>query len=227
MGMTIFILLFSAGMLAILAALLHTKKIPPIIFGSIVGLLFVFDFAVLSLDKIYALHYEQDQSLLEKVATYEASFSAQADLYQKLTELQMNIALEVLTDQPEQFSEREAKQALVWRDDLLQQMQTLGFPESKSQDVARKINAAVHTYLMEQLNQELIRTLGHRTYGEFVRTRPRQEWTDELFLNDLQVFLTTEKIDKPNLVFALERVNEFDHSGMLMEKADAPAAMSK
>lgn len=217
MGMTIFILLFSAGMLAILAALLHTKKITPIIFSAILGLLFVFDFAVLSLDKIYALHYEQDQSLLTQVANYETSFAQQAALYQQLTDLQLEIALEVLTARPEQLSEQEVRQKLVWRDQLLAQMQALNFPPEKSDATKQKINSAVHTFLMEQLNQELIRTLGHRTYGEFVRSRPRQEWTDELFIVELERFLAKENIQKPNVEFALNRVKEFAHSGLLIQ----------
>ena len=74
---------------------------------------------------------------------------------------------------------------------------------------------------MEQLNKQLIQGLGHRIYGEFVRSRPREQWTDELFVKELVSYLEKQKLKKPEIDFAIKRIQHFDQSKALLLKPDA------
>jgi hypothetical protein len=69
---------------------------------------------------------------------------------------------------------------------------------------------------MEQLNKQLIQGLGHRIYSDFVRSRSRDEWTDQLFVKELVVFLKKQKLVKPEIQFAIKRIKHFDETGELL-----------
>ena len=70
-------------------------------------------------------------------------------------------------------------------------------------------------------NKEMIQSLGHRIYSEFVRSKPRDQWTDELFVSELIKFLNKQKIMKEDIKFAIDRVKEFKSSGILMSGRNA------
>lgn len=214
--MTVFILLFSVGYIALISSLLHVKKIPPLVFGALMALLVIFDFSLLSLDKVYALHKEQDDFYVEQLRAYDQSISQQQATFKKLTEIQLGITLKALSLNSKQENETSIQDKIKWRDLLASDLAVIGYEESKVQEIQSQINQSVHKYLMEQLNNQMISTLGHRIYSEFVRSKPRDQWTDELFVYELEIFLTKQKIMKPNLKFAITRVKEFKSSGLLL-----------
>jgi hypothetical protein len=222
MGITLFVLLFSIGMMVLLATLLKIEKIQAPIFAAGVALLVVFDFSLLSLDKIYFLHQEQDQTFLDNQQAYDERISAQLELYKNLTNIQLGIALQALSQNTKQQTEEDIQQKLVWRDQLLLQMNTLGFEESNMLDVNEKINSSVLKYLMESLNKQVRQTLGHRIYSEFVRTRPRSEWTDELFVKELTLYLNKQQLMDKKTEYNLKRLNEFKTSGVLIPQDIQP-----
>ncbi|MFT7110094.1 MAG: hypothetical protein ACI843_001762 [Psychrobacter glaciei] len=222
MGITLFVLLFSIGMMVLLATLLKIEKIQAPIFAAGVALLVVFDFSLLSLDKIYFLHQEQDQTFLDNQQAYDERISAQLELYKNLTNIQLGIALQALSQNTKQQTEEDIQQKLVWRDQLLLQMNTLGFEESNMLDVNEKINSSVLKYLMESLNKQVRQTLGHRIYSEFVRTRPRSEWTDELFVKELSLYLNKQQLMDKKTEYNLKRLNEFKTSGVLIPQDIQP-----
>jgi hypothetical protein len=95
-------------------------------------------------------------------------------------------------------------------------MNTLGFEENKLLEVNEKINSSVSKYLMESLNKQVRQTLGHRMYSEFVRTRPRSEWTDELFVRELSLYLNKQRLMDKKIEYNLKRLNEFKTKGVLI-----------
>ncbi len=214
--MTIFILLFSTGLIALLATLLHLKKIPSLIFAALLVLLVIFDFSLLSLDKIYGLHAEQDQLYSEKLAAYDQHVAQQLTLFKTLTQVQLDMSLQVLGQSSKAENEKSIRQKLDWRDQLILQLKTVQFEAKNIQQVKTKIDAMVHRYLMETLNQSLRQGMGHRNYSAFVRTRPRQQWTDELFVKEVSEFLQKENLMTEKLKVALSRIREFDQSGFLI-----------
>lgn len=217
MKMTLFILLFSIGFMALLAALLHFRKIPSLVFAALLSLLVIFDFSLLSLDKIYFLHQEQDELFTGKLVAYDKSISDQADTFKHITKIQLDMTLQLLAQNSAQDNEQTIQQKLKWRDQLALQLQAINFDSQASQDVNTQVNAMVHQYLMEQLNQQLRQSIGHRSYSEFVRSRPRSEWTDELFIDEIAVFLKKENLMDEALSYAILRIKEFDQSGTLMK----------
>ncbi len=216
MSLTLFLLLISIGFIALFTTLLKLKRIRNLVYFALVALLILFDFAVLSLDKIYFLHNAQDDAFIEKLAEKERAINEQLVLYRELTSIQLDMALAVMTDNAVNDSEAEIRQKIATRDKLVNQMQLLEFDEAKIQHVQEQINLAVHRYLMEQLNQTVIKALGHRTYGEFVRSRPRHEWTDTLFVKELEEFLKKHSLQNEEIKQRLQLLKVFDSSGVLL-----------
>lgn len=186
-------------------------------FMAAVALLVVFDFALLSLDKIYFLHQDQDDIFLENQRAYDQRISQQLSLYQQLTAIQLDITLQLLSQNSKSETEQGIVKKLIWRDQLVGQMKVLEFDEEKILKVNTDINKGVQAFLMEKLNQEVRQTLGHRIYSEFVRSKPRHEWTDDIFVEELTGYLTKQKLMKDNLKFALARIKEFKNTGVLIE----------
>jgi hypothetical protein len=209
MAITIFVLLFSVGILALLTVLLHINKIPPLIFAAMIALLTVFDYALLSLDKIYYLHRDQDQTL-------QTNIDKQLAVIGQLTQVQLDMTLQLLSQNSSQENEDSIQQKIQWRDALLAQLHAANFDIVQVEKVERSINQSIHVYLMEQLNKQLIQGLGHRIYGEFVRSRPREQWTDELFIKELVTYLAKQKLKKPGIDFAIKRIQHFDESSALL-----------
>jgi len=209
MAITLFILLFSIGLLALLTVLLHTQKINAVVFAAMIAMLTVFDYALLSLDKIYYLHQEQDKAI-------EQQIQQQKDVIGQLTQVQLDMTLQLLSQASSQDNEASITQKLKWRDLLLAQLRLANFQQIKIDQVEKQINHSVHVYLMEQLNKQLIQGLGHRIYSDFVRSRPRDEWTDELFINELMAYLKKESLMKPAIQTAILRVQHFDETGQLI-----------
>ena len=214
--MTVFILLFSIGFVALLSVLLHIKKIPPLVFAALMALLVIFDFSLLSLDKIYNLHKSQDDFYVEQLRAYDQSIGEQQATFKRLVNIQLDVTLQALSQNSKQENEDSIRGKIQWRDELVTELSGVGFSDERIQEIKSQVNAAVHKYLMEQLNSQLISTLGHRIYSEFVRSKPRDQWTDELFVAELTKFLNKQNIMKPNLKFAITRIKEFKLSGILM-----------
>ncbi len=217
MQMTLFILLFSTGFMALLAALLHFRRISPLVFSALLSLLVVFDFSLLSLDKIYFLHQEQDELFTGKLVAYDKSIKEQADAYEQLTKIQLQMTLQLLAQSSSQDNEKSIQQKITWRDQIILQLRSIGFDLQVITDVNSQVNAVVHKYLMEQLNQQLRQDIGHRSYSEFVRSRPRNEWTDTLFIEELTIFLKKENLMNDSLSRAMLRINEFDQRGTIRQ----------
>lgn len=214
MAITLFILLFSVGVLALLTVLLHVQKISAIVFAALISLLTVFDYALLSLDKIYLLHLEQDKVLQNQM-------KQQKDVIGQLTQVQLDMTLQLLSQASAQDNETSIQKKLKWRDLLLAQLRLANFQQVKIDSVEEQINHSVHVYLMEQLNKQLIQSLGHRIYSDFVRSRARDEWTDELFIKELIGFLKKQSLMKPEIDYAIKRIQQFDLSGELLAKPDS------
>ena len=104
---------------------------------------------------------------------------------------------------------------------MLSQLKAMKYDEAAMAQVKAKIDGVAHAYLMENLNQQLRKSIGHRNYSEFVRSRPRGEWTDELFLKEAEAFLNKEKLMAANIKQAISRVREFDQSGYLIQSQSA------
>ena len=217
MKMTLFILLFSTGFMALLAALLHFRKISPLVFSALLSLLVIFDFSLLSLDKIYFLHQEQDELFTGKLVAYDKNIGEQASTYEQITKIQLEMTLQLLAQNSAQDNEKTIQQKLKWRDQIILQLQAIEFDSQATQDIEKQVNAMVHQFLMEQLNQQLRQNIGHRSYSEFVRSRPRKEWTDELFIEEITVFLKKENLMDDVLSHAILRIKEFDQSGTLIK----------
>jgi hypothetical protein len=216
--MTVFILLFSVGYVALVSVLLHVKKIQPVIFAALMALLVIFDFALISLDKIYYLHKDQDDFYVEQMRAYDKSIADQQSAFKRLTDIQLGITLKALSLNSKQENESSIQEKIKWRDQLKADMAMIGYEPEQLQNIDQQINQSIHQYLMEQLNSQIITTLGHRIYSEFVRSKPRDQWTDDLFVYELEIFLTKQKIMKPNLEFAISRVKVFKASGELLDK---------
>lgn len=215
--MTIFLLLFSCGLVALLSVLLHLERIPALVFSGLLGLLMVFDFSILSLDKIYGLHREQDQYYLDKLQTYDAHMEKQIKAFEQLSNIQLDLSLEMLSQASKNENDASIMKKIAWRDALISNLKAANFPPDTINNAKQKIDFGIHQYLMEELNQVVIKKVGHRNYSEFVRSRSRQEWTDSLFIKELASFLKKEKLMHKDIEQSLIRVKEFDASGFLIE----------
>lgn len=216
MSLTLFLLLISVGFIALFTALLTLKRIRNLVYFALTALLILFNFAALSLDKIYFLHKEQDDLFLESMTQKENAMNEQLVLYKELTNIQLDMTLSALTQNITNDSEAAIRQKITWRDQLVSQMEVLQYDVARIQHVREQINHGIHRYLMEQLNQTVIQTLGHRTYGEFVRTRPRHEWTDTLFVTELETFLEKDALLNDEIKQRLHVLKVFDQSGVLL-----------
>ena len=127
------------------------------------------------------------------------------------------MSLQLLAQNSPQDNEKTIQQKLKWRDQIVVQLQAIVFDEEAIQNVTRQVNAMVHKYLMEQLNQQVRQSIGHRSYSEFVRRRPRHEWTDEIFIQEMKIFLDKENLMNETLLHAMLRIEEFDQSGTLIQ----------
>lgn len=217
MAITLFIFLFSIAFLTLIGVMFHIKKIPTVVFASLLTALVVLDFALLSMDKIYYLHQEQDSLYSEKLRIYDEKIANQVEIQRSLSKMQLDMALQSLSVNSVQETEESIQQKVVWREKLLRAAQDLKFDETEITQISTSINASIHKYLMEALNKQVIQSLGHRVYSEFVRSRPRQEWTDELFVAELQVFLIKHKQESPELMLAIKRINEFKSTGLVLK----------
>lgn len=217
MAITLFIFLFSIAFLTLIGVMFHIKKIPTVVFASLLTALVVLDFALLSMDKIYYLHQEQDSLYSEKLRIYDEKIANQVEIQRSLSKMQLDMALQSLSVNSAQETEESIQQKVVWREKLLRAAQDLKFDETEITQISTSINASIHKYLMEALNKQVIQSLGHRVYSEFVRSRPRQEWTDELFVAELQVFLIKHKQESPELMLAIKRINEFKSTGLVLK----------
>ena len=213
MAITIFVLLFSIGILALLTVLLHINKIPPLVFAAMITLLTVFDYALLSLDKIYYLHRDQDQA-------HQNQIDKQIAVISQLTHVQLDMTLQLLSQNSAQENEASILKKEQWRNLLLAQLNAANFDDVQIEKVEASINQSIHVYLMEQLNKQLIQGLGHRIYSDFVRSRARDEWTDELFIKELITYLNKQKLMKPEIAFAINRIKHFDQTHTLLTKAN-------
>ena len=216
MAITLFIFLFSIAFLTLIGVMFHIKKIPTVVFASLLTALVVLDFALLSMDKIYYLHQEQDSLYSEKLRVYDQKIAHQVEVQRSLSKLQLDMALQSLSVNSAQETEESIQQKVVWREKLLRAAQDLQFEQPQVDQISTSINASIHKYLMEALNKQVIQSLGHRIYSEFVRSRPRQEWTDELFVAELQAFLIKHKQESPELMLAIKRINEFKTTGLVL-----------
>ena len=79
MNLTLFLLLISIGFISLFTVLLTLKRIRNLVYFSLTALLVLFDFAVLSLDKIYFLHKEQDDKFVEAIAEKERAMDEKLD----------------------------------------------------------------------------------------------------------------------------------------------------
>lgn len=219
MAITLFIFLFSIAFIALIGAFKHVKKISTTVFACLLVGLLVFNFALISLDKIYFLHHEQDHLFLEKLRLYDESISHKVEVQKQLNQLQLDMALELMAQNTAQENEASIQQKLKWRDQLTQLYSELNIDAELIKQNQSRINHSVHAYLMEALNKQLIQDLGHRAYSEYVRSRPRDEWTDELFVKELKVFLKEHSLDKPNIELAIKRIEVFEKGGELMPKS--------
>jgi hypothetical protein len=219
--MTVFILLFSLGLLALLGALLYQKSINELVFSVLLCVLVVFDFALLSLDKIYLLHQEQDALYEKKISDYDLEIAQQVDMYKQLTQVQLDMTLQMLAQSNPQENDASITQKLKWRDDMQRQLTGINFDAASIEKIKVKIDLLAHQYLMESLNQQLRQGIGHRNYSEFVRSRPRDQWTDELFIQEVEVFLNKDKLMSSSIESALMRIREFDKSGYLISNKPA------
>jgi len=217
MAITLFVFLFSIAFLALIGVMFHIKKIPLVVFASLLTALVVFDFALLSMDKIYYLHKTQDHLYTEKLRVYDEKIAHQVEVQRSLSKVQLDMALQSLSVNSVQETEESIQQKVQWREKLLSAAQDLQFEQAQVDQISTSINASIHKYLMEALNKQVIQSLGHRVYSEFVRSRPRQEWTDELFVAELQVFLIKHKQESPELTHVIKRINEFKASGQVLK----------
>ena len=216
MNLTLFLLLISIGFISLFTVLLTLKRIRNLVYFSLTALLVLFDFAVLSLDKIYFLHKEQDDKFVEAIAEKERAMDEKLGLFKELTDVQLDLVLASITQSSASESEAAIRQKIKWRDQLVSQLTILEYEDTRIEFVQSQINHAVHRYLMEQLNQSVIEHLGHRTYGEFVRTRPRHEWTDPLFISELEAFLEKDALMNDSIKQRLHVLKVFDQSGVLL-----------
>lgn len=216
MNLTLFLLLISIGFITLFTVLLSLKRIRNLVYFSLTALLVLFDFAVLSLDKIYFLHKEQDDQFVEAIAEKEQAIEVKMGLLKELTDIQLDLVLASITQSSVNESEAAIRQKIKWRDQLVSKLTALDYEHERIQLVEEQINLAVHRYLMEQLNQTVIEHLGHRIYGEFVRTRPRHEWTDSLFIKELESFLDKDALMNDSIKQRLHVLKVFDQSGLLL-----------
>lgn len=219
MAITLFIFLFSIAFIALIGALKYVKKISTTVFACLLVGLMIFSFGLISLDKIHFLHQEQDHLFLEKLRIYDEAISHKVEVQKKLNQLQLDMALQLMAQNTGQETEDSIKQKLKWRDQLTQMYSDLNMGTDLIKQNQDRINQSVHAYLMEGLNKQLIQDLGHRAYSEYVRSRPRSEWTDELFVKELKVFLKKHSLEKPEIEAAIKRIEVFEKGSELMPKA--------
>ncbi len=218
MSLTLYLLLINAGLIALFTTLLFKKRMRNVVFFSLTALLITFDFAVISLDKIYLLHKAEDDRFLEKIAHYEAGIAQQLALYRRLTSVQIEATLTTISQPSASETEQTIQQKIQWRDEMLDHLNVLGFDQSIKNSVQTRVNEVVHRFLMESLNKLALEVLGHRQYAKFVNSRPREEWSDGLFVTELEVFTKQAGVMTAPLERMLNRIRTFDQSGTLLPK---------
>ena len=146
------------------------------------------------------------------MAQKENAMNEQLVLYKELTNIQLDMTLSALTQNITSDSEAAIRQKITWRDQLVSQMEVLQYDAARIQHVREQINHGIHRYLMEQLNQTVIQAL----LGLFVRPAPRHEWTDSLFVSELETFLEKDALLNDEIKQRLHVLKVFDQSGVLL-----------
>lgn len=217
MSINLFLIIFNLSLLAVFTSLLLLKRLRSLIYFALISLLVVFDFAALSYSQIYLLHKTAEDAYLSKIKQQEADFEQRMSLYKSLSEIQLQLTLAAISE-AKNDTEQSVQQKINWRDQIISRMQQIGFADNQIKQVRDDINASVHRYLMETLSNVALEHIGHRNFSEFVRRKPRDEWTDASFVAELDVYLKQNNLSDEVLTFQLKRLRIFDESGALIEK---------
>lgn len=217
MSINLFLIIFNLSLLAVFTSLLLLKRLRSLIYFALISLLVVFDFAALSYSQIYLLHKSEEDAYLARMKQQEAEIEQRMGLYKSLSEIQLQLTLAAISE-AKNDTEQSVQQKINWRDQIISRMQQVGFADHQIKQVRDDINASVHRYLMETLSNATLERIGHRNFSEFVRRKPRDEWTDASFVAELDVYLKQNNLSDEVLTFQLKRLRVFDESGALIEK---------
>lgn len=217
MSINLFLIIFNLSLLAVFTSLLVLKRLRSLIYFALVGLLLVFDFAALSYSQIYLLHKTEEDAYLNKIKMENSIIDERMTFYKSLSEIQLQLTLAAIAESKND-SEQSVRQKIIWRDQITSRMQQIGFSAAQIQQVNTDINGSVHRYLMETLSNVTLEHIGHRNFSEFVRRKPRDEWTDSSFISELEQFLKDNHLNEAVLSFQIKRLRVFDENGVLIEE---------
>jgi hypothetical protein len=217
MSINLFLIIFNLSLLAVFTSLLLLKRLRNLIYFALISLLVVFDFAALSYSQIYLLHKADEDAYVAKLKQVDGDIEQRMGFYKSLSEIQLQLTLAAIAE-AKNDTEQSVQQKINWRDQIIVRMQQVGFSDQQIKQVREDINASVHRYLMETLSNVTLEHIGHRNFSEFVRRKPRDEWTDASFVAELDVYLKQNNLSEEVLSFQLKRLRVFDESGVLIEK---------
>lgn len=217
MSIHLLLLILNLSLVAVFTTLLVLKRLRSVVYFALVALLVVFDFAALGYSQIYLLHKTEEDAYLKQLNDMQQTIDQRMTFYKSLSEIQLQLTLAAMAKSQDD-NEQSVRQKIVWRDQITSRMQQTGFSDSLIQQVNNDINGSVHRYLMENLSNTTLEHIGHRSFSEFVRRKPRDEWTDSSFIAELDVYLKDNHLSDETLAFQLKRLRVFDENGVLIEK---------
>ena len=173
---------------------------------------------------LFSYHLMSEQTVIVEPLQHQiALFSARQDRYEQqqndldekfshlrqMAEQHALISVSTLTDS--RINDvGEAETAIQIREQLVEYLHVMESKGSFIQGIEEKINQSVHEFLFERFSRELIAGIGRAKYGQFINRRDRTEWTDQLFIQEIQPFLKESQLMNPVIEEFLLAVTYFE-----------------
>lgn len=130
----------------------------------------------------------QDDSELLKTQT----------LMRELVESQARFLLTDVTQASNDESFTDQLVRVKQRDELLAQLKSLGSRGELVKKIQQDVDESVLSFLFEDFSRSLVDAIGGKKYAELLKSKPREQWTDETFIEfvaaekDIQAMITEE-----------------------------------
>ena len=221
------VLVINVGLLLVFALLTLKRWMPLSVLFSLALLVFTMDaFLVASVHALDRQNNELETNTrqiglltarLDSIQKQQESYSTSTDFFRKMAEQQANISATNLS-QSRPTDITDVREAIVMRDDLISQLESLKSQPEVIQNISDRINLTIHQFLFEEFSRELMEGIGRKAYGKFLKTRERDEWSDELFIKDVKPYLENKELMTAPIEQSLAELEFFDTNKKLLEK---------
>lgn len=185
----------SAGLALVFSLLLWRKLLSQGLYALLLLSLLVFDFAWTSQQRIENLHLGAEQAMVQKITAVSKRLHEKDELLGEMAKLQAQLTVFSLSQKNPAAKLQDQEKKLEFRNQLLPRLAQQGIEPLVIEQLQHQLDDSIHSFLFASFSDELMQTLGRRSYVEFYKRYDRQTWTDQLFLREAKdLLLQTEQL---------------------------------